>query len=198
MKKCIGTIWHLLTLIFILHNSVAYASSNLKITFGRDASPKLDIIEFSNLPSITVPKATGPVKLGSRFNENGWKQALHLKDFSRTRFHAMQIARGLSGGGDATTFLKQASKPRQQTEVFLLYDDQSLYVGFQCRDDDMKNLIVEGSGKRRINIVRWLNSLSPPRAAAAAETIDSHLPGILETLPDTLETPLQPDATRNS
>lgn len=140
--------WYAVILSLYSPFHFASASTGLEVMFGQVAPPKVDEIVFADIPTVTVPKASEPMKLGQPFDEGAWKQALKLEGFSRTREYALQIARGLSGGGDAESFMKDALQPRQNTCVFLVYDEINLYVGFQCRDDDMKNLVVEPSQKR--------------------------------------------------
>lgn len=148
MKKRVGIIRRLFLFLLLLQIGGVSAVGEMKIQFGREAPPKTVEITFADISVVAIPKASQPVKLGQPFNKDGWARALKVEGFSRTRFYAMQIARGLSGGGDAESFLKDALKPRQRTKVFLTYDDDFLYVGFQCWDDDMSAISVEPTQKR--------------------------------------------------
>ena len=99
--------------------------------------------------SIVIPKATAPIVIDGRLDEDAWKSAAVFKDFYQT------------GPGYNT----QPSKP---TEAYVMYDEHNLYIGFKCWDDKDK---IRATVAKRDNVfgednVRvWLDTYNDRRRA---------------------------------
>lgn len=63
----------------------------------------------------------GKIKVDGALDEAEWKNAARLTNFSE-----------VSPGDNV--------KPPVQTEAYIIYDDDNIYFGYVCHDDDMKNL----------------------------------------------------------
>lgn len=75
----------------------------------------------------TVHKATGPITIDGKMDEEAWKVSRMTRSFVRP---------------DATPL-----ESRVQTRARLLWDDEYLYVAFAVRDDDIWNETKERDGK---------------------------------------------------
>ncbi|MEW5922832.1 MAG: carbohydrate binding family 9 domain-containing protein [Candidatus Zixiibacteriota bacterium] len=67
-------------------------------------------------PQLNVPKLAGNIKIDGNLDDSGWKNAGHADNFVEYR------------PGDKT-------KPPVNTEAFITYDNDQLYVAFLCEDD---------------------------------------------------------------
>ncbi len=70
-------------------------------------------------PSLTITKATGPITIDGYLDDPGWKDAARIDNFVE-RFP-----------GDNT-------KPEVTTTMMITYDENNLYVAFNCLDDPKK------------------------------------------------------------
>jgi hypothetical protein len=73
----------------------------------------------------------GKIKVDGELNEAQWKNAVRLSNFSE-----------VSPGDN--------SKPPVQTETYVLYDNDNIYFGYICHDEDMKNLHVTFADRDKI------------------------------------------------
>jgi hypothetical protein len=69
-----------------------------------------------DLPEVVVHRATSPIKADGELDESDWAKA-EVMTFSDS--------------------LGREGTPRYPTKLRLLYDDQNLYVGFECTDEDI-------------------------------------------------------------
>ena len=67
-------------------------------------------------PSLEITRTVGEIRIDGNLDEPAWKSAAHID-----RFHERTP-------GDNT-------RPDVQTDVYLAYSDEKLYVAFDCRDD---------------------------------------------------------------
>jgi hypothetical protein len=67
-------------------------------------------------PTLEVPRCTGPIKIDGHLDDPGWLGAARADNFAE------------HNPGDQT-------KPPVDTEAFITYDDEHLYVAFVCYDD---------------------------------------------------------------
>src|SRR5207244_10458499 len=65
---------------------------------------------------VVVPKLHGPIKVDGELDESVWAKAAVLQPFYRN---------------------DDAGQEREHTEVRLWYDDQALYLGWTCKDNDI-------------------------------------------------------------
>ncbi len=98
---------------------------------------------------VVVPKIITPIVIDGRPDEEGWQQAMVLKDFYQT------------APGDNT----QASRP---TEARIIYDEKHLYISFKCWDEPDK--IRATVAKRdevfgEDNVRVWLDTYNDQRRA---------------------------------
>jgi hypothetical protein len=74
-----------------------------------------------NVPEYSVRKTSGPIDVDGRLDEPAWQEA----------------------GGIQLLDNQTGERPRQATEVRLLWDDEFLYVGFRCEDSDAWSTFTE-------------------------------------------------------
>jgi hypothetical protein len=67
-------------------------------------------------PNLDVRRTSGPITIDGDLGDPGWRNAAHGDNFAE------------SYPGDAT-------RPPVETEAFITYDEENLYVGFICHDD---------------------------------------------------------------
>ncbi|PWB67720.1 hypothetical protein C3F09_12940 [candidate division GN15 bacterium] len=67
-------------------------------------------------PNLQIAKSAGAINIDGKLGDSGWRNAAHVD-----RFHERTP-------GDNT-------KPEVQTDVYITYDDDKLYVAFDCKDD---------------------------------------------------------------
>ena len=67
-------------------------------------------------PTLEITRTTGNIDINGKLDDAGWKNAAHI-----SRFHERNP-------GDNT-------RPEVQTDVFVTYDNNNLYVAFDCKDD---------------------------------------------------------------
>lgn len=67
-------------------------------------------------PSLNLTRSAGAITVDGNIDDAGWRNAAHVNRFWETR------------PGDNTT-------PGVQTDVYVTYDDEKLYVAFDCKDD---------------------------------------------------------------
>jgi hypothetical protein len=72
-----------------------------------------------------VKKAKGEIKIDGKLDENDWKEAIKIDDFSLLYFPAIKVP--------------------QKTEVYILYDEKSLYFGFVCEEKEKDVLSLDDS-----------------------------------------------------
>jgi hypothetical protein len=98
---------------------------------------------------VSIPKAVAPPVIDGRIDDEVWKNAAVFKDFYQT------------SPGDNTA-------PSKPTEVYMLYDENNLYVAFKCWDD--KDKIRATVAKRdnvydEDNVRMWLDTYNDRRRA---------------------------------
>lgn len=98
---------------------------------------------------VTIPKASGPLVIDGRPDEEIWKRAAVFKDFYQT-----------SPGYN--------TPPSKPTEVYLIYDELNLYIAFKCWDD--KDHVRATVAKRdnlgnEDNVRIWLDTYDDRRRA---------------------------------
>ncbi len=76
-----------------------------------------------DLPVVYIKKAKGPIKLDGILNESAWTHAAVI-DGLRQREP------------------KENSEPTEKTVIYLLYDENYLYIGAKCYDSDPKGIIA--------------------------------------------------------
>ncbi|MDY0176220.1 MAG: hypothetical protein WCS95_05795 [Lentisphaeria bacterium] len=99
----------------------------------------------ANLRQIVVPRLHNPALDGG---EAGWQQCFSEKGFSITRLQAETRARAMQATGDWENFMDRALKPQQDSQVYLGYDDEFLYLRVDCFEDSMHNLGAFPNAKR--------------------------------------------------
>lgn len=67
-------------------------------------------------PTLDISVVQGEIKIDGDLSDSGWRNAVKTKDF--TQYTPIDNV-----------------KPEVETEVFVTYDDQNLYMGFICYDD---------------------------------------------------------------
>ena len=72
----------------------------------------------------TITRATGPIDIDGKRNESAWESAESVGDF-------------------VFTWWKEGDADRQPTDARMLWDDQYLYVSFQCTDKNIQATRVE-------------------------------------------------------
>jgi len=142
--------------------------TGLVVSFGTEPPVTPSVIDFGSVPTLKIPQATKPVRLDGTLIGDEWKNAVIAEGFSLRRLDALAVARGLSGGGDSPEdFLQEASRPENETQVYLLRDNDYLYITFRCFQDNADNLMAEPTGKRdsavwgadsvEVFISHWMN-----------------------------------------
>jgi hypothetical protein len=107
------------------------------------------IIPAEKARPVSIPKLSTAITIDGKVDEDVWKTAAVFKDFYQT------------GPGYNTA-------PSRPTEVYMLYDEHNLYVGFKCWDERDK---VRASVAKRDNVygednVRmWLDTYDDQRRA---------------------------------
>ena len=104
--------------------------------------------EIRKVP-VTIPKISEPMTIDGKLDEAIWKQAAVFKDFFQT-----------SPGYNLA--------PSKPTEVYVMYDEKNLYVGFKCWDE--KDKIRATVAKRddvfnEDNVRMWLDTYDDQRRA---------------------------------
>lgn len=124
---------------------------NVKTSTTELAGPKKAgvILPPEKSRPMPVPKLGSPLTIDGRPDEDAWKNAAVFKDF-------YQIY-----PGDNTN-------PSKQTEVFMMYDEKSLYIAFKCWDE--KDKIRATIAKRdnvfgEDNVRVWLDTYDDRRRA---------------------------------
>lgn len=114
--KYIFTILILITFINITKSQNKTDSLNTSLT--KDTTG----FRANTEKSVTVPRINNSgIDIDGALNEAAWLKAKRLDNFSEV------------DPGDNT-------KPSVNTEAFIFYDDENIYVGYKCYDTDMKNL----------------------------------------------------------
>ncbi len=85
---------------------------------------ELNIAQTSLLDKISAFKINQSITLDGYLNEKVWKSAYHITNFTQ---------RELSEGQPST----------ERTEIAILYDDENLYVGVWCFDDEVSKIIAQ-------------------------------------------------------
>jgi hypothetical protein len=70
---------------------------------------------------ITIPKITGSIKIDGRIDDKLWEKAYKIGNF--TEFEP-----------------REGKKPPVETEVFICYNNNNIYFGFICYDDDTSKI----------------------------------------------------------
>ncbi len=99
--------------------------------------------------AIAVSKLTTPITIDGRLDEEAWKTAAVFKNFYNT----------------APGYNTEPSKP---TEVYLMYDEHNLYIGFKCWDDKdkIRATVAKRDGLGNDDNVRvWLDTYFDHRRA---------------------------------
>jgi hypothetical protein len=75
---------------------------------------------------VVVPRLTGSIQFDGELNEQVWKKAAGIENF----------------------VLNETGKPaREKTTLKLWYDDEALYLGFTCVDDDIQATLTNRDSK---------------------------------------------------
>ena len=72
-------------------------------------------------PSLAVQRRTGPITIDGNLNDEGWKDAAHVDDFT-------------------LSIPVPYTRPKVKTEAFITYDSNYLYVGMIAHDDHPENI----------------------------------------------------------
>src|SRR4030095_5930822 len=96
---------------------------SINTTFSQKSTGGDTAVFLANTtPSINIPRCkNGIIKIDGKLNEKGWKDAFVANNFTEIE------------PGDNT-------KPPVETEALLIFDDDNLYFGFICYDNEMKRL----------------------------------------------------------
>src|SRR5437773_986500 len=118
---------------------------------GAPARPggKVTSLPAEKARAMSIPKLIAAPVIDGRIDEDAWKSAAVFKDFYQT------------GPGYNTA-------PSRPTEVYMMYDDKSLYVAFKCWDE--KDKIRATVAKRdnvfnEDNVRMWLDTYNDQRRA---------------------------------
>lgn len=114
------------------------------------------LVKIGNVPvppekafAIHIPKMSPAMVIDGKIDEEWWKEAAVFKDFIQT------------GPGDNVA-------PSKPTEVYMMYDEKNLYIGFKCWDEKDK---IRATVAKRDNVfgednVRvWLDTYNDQRRA---------------------------------
>ncbi|HSI88779.1 MAG TPA: hypothetical protein VK918_06965, partial [Pyrinomonadaceae bacterium] len=74
------------------------------------------VVPPEKLRAINIPKIESMITVDGRLNEEAWATAAVFKDFYQT-----------SPGNNIA--------PSRPTEVYMMYDEKHLYIGFKCWDE---------------------------------------------------------------
>ena len=81
----------------------------------RDGMPLHEVV-----PALTIPRAKGPIAIDGRIDEAEWAGAARIDGFKL-----------------ANSRMREVQAARHPTQARLLWDDQALYVAFECQDEDV-------------------------------------------------------------
>jgi hypothetical protein len=133
------------------------ASETPSVTTDVEMTPVADpparsgkvVVPPEKLRAINIPKIESGIIIDGRLDEEAWKTAAVFRDFYQT------------SPGDNIA-------PSRPTEVYMMYDEKHLYIGFKCWDERDK---IRATVARRDNVfgednVRvWLDTFNDQRRA---------------------------------
>lgn len=95
--------------------------NHLSLTANKGATAETQQSKASSLPSIKILRITQPIKIDGRLDEPAWSQAEPATDFRQET-------------------PDEGAPASEKTEVRVLYDDKSIYIGIRAFDSEPKKI----------------------------------------------------------